>query len=187
MTSRRVITAGTAGFLVCMASPAVAQRAPARIEHIKAPEAFVHVGALHMGSDEGGIGTGVSFGSTVTVPLARRLAADLDFQTSQLSRTMGRPDDVYETRRTLLIPSLIYRFGEESVYGYVGGGVGAEFDRSTYTRAGLPSGEGSSLERRISFRGGVAAFPLRRFGVRADFYTASWHLGARIGIGYRFR
>ena len=44
----------------------------------------------------------------------------------------------------------------------------------------------SDVGRITSFRGGVAAFPIPRLGLRGDVYMAGWHLGARIGGGYRF-
>ena len=42
--------------------------------------------------------------------------------------------------------------------------------------------------RRVLFapRAGFVAFPTQRFGFRVDFYTANWHMGARIGAVYRF-
>jgi hypothetical protein len=44
----------------------------------------------------------------------------------------------------------------------------------------------ADVDRKLSVRGGFSAFPARRLGVRGDLFVASWHLGARIGLGYRF-
>lgn len=195
-----------------LAPVACAQSASQSIEHVRAPEITLHVGAFRAGTDEGPIGTGTSYGGAITLPLARRLAVALDVQTSRASRAMGRPNDWYRTQRSLVIPSLLYRFGDKELYGYVGGGVGKEFDSSLYhvdlrsqppgpggaIRA--PSGQGwreiepgvFELEQseaggpQISFQGGFATFPRRRLGFRGDVFMAGWHLGARLGVAYRF-
>jgi hypothetical protein len=196
--------------LLLVAVPAGAQSRSGPIEGIRAPEVFVHIGRFRAGSDEGAIGNAPSYGATVTVPVSRRFAADLDYQTSNVTTTHNLPYDLftYETRRRLVVPSLLYRFGRNLAYGFIGGGIGAEFIDDLYrhdyrpeswppgTRpppAGwpeLPTGvleSYTSRTRRItSFRGGVVAFPTRRLGVRGDLYIAGWHLGARIGVGYRF-
>jgi hypothetical protein len=184
--------AGSIAVLICalltsLARSAEAQSSTAPVAWSRAPEAFVHTGVFGAGSDEGRIGKAISVGGAITVPLAWRLAADFDVQTSRLSRSMGRPEDVYQTRRTLLASSVLYRRGRGSLYGYVGGGIVAEFDRSTYLRGGLPYEEQFNRNGTPSFRGGIAGFPVRRLGFRADLYMAGWHLGARIGVGYRFR
>jgi hypothetical protein len=174
------------------------------VEDVRAVEAFAHIGRFRAGSDEGSIGSGSSYGGTVTVPLPGRVALDLDVQTSEVFKTMGRPSDTYRTRRTLVIPSVLYRFGPERVYGYIGAGIGAEFDASTYRQdlgssvVSLSAGwqevspgvfelRQSETGRMVSFRGGFAAFPTRRIGLRGDVLVAGWHLGARIGVGYRFK
>jgi len=45
------------------------------------------------------------------------LALDLDFDTARYAR-----GDDFRLRRWLVRPGLLYRFGDERVYGYVGGG-----------------------------------------------------------------
>ena len=184
-----------------------AQSRPGPIEEIRAPEAFVHIGGFRAGSDEGKIGNGISYGGALTLPFSPRLAVDLDIQTARVIN-MRSPDNFYTTRRTLIVPSLLYRFGLERVYGFLGGGIGAELERSVYREdkfrpefrpvdQPLPAGwhevrpgvfelNQSDVGRITSFRGGVAAFPIPRLGLRGDVYMAGWHLGARIGIGYRF-
>jgi len=143
----------------------------------------------------------------LTLPFSPRLAVDLDIQTARVI-SMRSPDNFYMTRRTLIVPSLLYRFGLERVYGFLGGGIGAELERSVYREdkfrpefrpvdQPLPAGwhevrpgvfelNQSDVGRITSFRGGVAAFPIPRLGLRGDVYMAGWHLGARIRIGYRF-
>ncbi len=177
----------TCAVLMSLTLSAEAQNSAAGIEWSRSPEAFVHTGVFGAGSDEGRIASGLSVGGTFTVPLVWRLAADVDVQTSRLTTTMGRPEDIYHTRRTLLVPSLLYLAGRRSLYGFVGAGLVAEFDHSTYMLGGLPYEEQFNRNKTVSFRGGIVGFPVRRLGVRADLYMAGWHLGTRIGVGYRFR
>ena len=195
-----------------LARVACAQSVPRSIEDVRAPEVVVHFGAFRAGSDEGPIGTGASYGGGITLPITRRIAVAVDVQTSRVFRTTGRPNDWYRTQRSLLIPSVLYRFGHEAVYGYVGGGLGTEFDSSTYHTdiRSQPRGPGGTLpvstgqgwreiepgvfeltqseagRPPVSVQGGFAAFPLRRLGLRGDVFMAGWHLGARIGVAYRF-
>ena len=105
------------------------------------------------------------------------------------------------------MPTLLYRFGQELVSGFIGGGIGAEWDDSAYRLdsrpesrptfppppAGSPTNPSGVVETHtsdlsgiMSFRGGVVAFPTRQLGLRGELYIAGWHLGARIGVGYRF-
>ncbi len=175
------------------------------VEDVAAPEVFGHIGVFGVGSDEGRIGTGASYGGLVTVPLKKRVAFEVDVQTGSVERTNTflTEEDSYQTRRTLVIPSLLYRFGDEELYYFVGGGVGAEFWTETYRRQGLPPpdrappgvqftpgalglNQYSGVKSKISFRVGFARFFTRRLGLRGDAFIAGWHLGARIGIGYRF-
>jgi hypothetical protein len=165
------------------------------------PEVFGHVGLFRAGSDEGSIGKATSFGGAITVPVFRRLAVNVDVQTSKVAR-IRTSDRFYRTRRTLILPGLLYRWGRDSAYGFVGGGIGAEIDDSVtrednfipdYTPVGWREIRPRVFEiarsrvERLGFaQVGFAAFPTRRLGMRVDFYVAEWHLGTRIGIGYRF-
>jgi hypothetical protein len=204
MTARTTLLSALVGSLSFGAAlPVHAQNVTRAVGDVRAVEAFTHIGRFRAGSDEGSIGHGASYGATVTVPLRGPVALDLDVQTSEVSSTRGRPSDTYTTRRTLLIPSVLYRFGLDRVYGYVGGGIGAEFEASTY-RQDVGAGLGrpqrgwqevdpgvfelhqSETGRSVSFRSGFAAFPMRRLGLRGDVLVASWHLAARMGVGYRF-
>jgi hypothetical protein len=178
------------------AVPVLAQRAPRPVEEARSPEAFFHIGRFRVGSDEGSIGSGPSYGGTLTVPIWQRLAVEVDVQTSHVVRRVGQDGDLVETRRTLLIPSLLYRFGHEAVYGFVGAGTGVEFGRSASRFSGIES-EQSRVEPKVAFRVGAAGFPLSKLGLRGDVFMAmgpdgriippGWHVGIRFGIGYRFK
>ena len=210
--------AGTVAVLLGMVSVgalarvACAQSASRSIEDVRAAEVVVHFGAFRAGSDEGPIGTGASYGGGIILPISRRIAVAVDVQTSRVFRTTGRPTDWYRSQRSLLIPSVLYRFGGEAVYGYVGGGLGTDFDLSIYHTdvrsqpigsggtIPVPTGQGwreiepgvfelmqSEAGRPpVSVQGGFAAFPWRRLGLRGDLFMSGWHLGARIGVAYRF-
>ena len=169
------------------------------------PEVFVHLGTFHAGSDEGRIGRAPSFGGGVQFPISRRLAAELDIQTSRVTKleTIVLSNLFYTTRRTLILPNLLYKWGNVQAYGFVGGGLGVEFVDSI-TRDEFPEPEYAHIgwrevqrgvfefehsdTRRVLFapRDGFVAFPTQRFGFRVDFYIANWHMGARIGAVYRF-
>lgn len=205
--------------LVASAVPAAAQGdepgpAPlwlgANVREARAPEVHIHVGAFRAGSDEGTIGIGASYGGTVELPLYGRLALSVDAQTSRVAvptgGSFGSPsNDWYRTRRNLVMPGVVARFGRERGHGYFGGGIAGEWDTSTYHYEPGPDDdlrmvEGWSAIRpgvyeltRSEARGlkpfcklGVNVFPLPRVGVRADIYGVGWHVGARIAIGYRF-
>ena len=178
------------------------------VEDVAAPEVFGHVGVFRAVSDESKIGTGPSYGGVITARLGRWIAFDVDVQTGsvQRSHTASLTEEIsFQTRRTLLIPSLLYRFGDEELYYFVGGGVGAEFWTGTLRQQGLPPPPGrlpppgvqfapgtlhvshsSGLNPKISFRAGFARFFTRHLGLRGDAFIAGWHLGARVGVGYRF-
>jgi hypothetical protein len=212
MTVRQLHTALPLGLLQLLVVATISAEAQDRhrpIEDVRAPEGFVHIGSFRAASDEGLIGIAPSYGGTVTVPISWRFVADLDYQTSHVTRTISYTSELftYETRRRLLVTSLLYRFGQELVTGFIGGGIGEEWDDSTYRHdfrpestpryssrptgspeipSGLVETHTSDLRRVTSFRGGVVAFPTRHLGVRGELYMAGWHLGARIGVGYRF-
>ena len=190
--------------LACVsgAIPAHAQDPPAAIRDTPQAELFAHVGAFRAGSDGGTIGRGPTYGGTVVVPLPGRFALDLDGQTGVAERTHqfveGRIS--YRTRRTLVTPSLVYRFGTPRLYGFVGGGAGAQFERSRSRQTGVtPTGQPwrevepgvfeldqSDVTRMLSMRTGLAALVTKNVGLRGDVYIAGWHVGARLGVGVRF-
>ena len=212
MTTRHLTAACPLTFLLFLFVATISADAQDRarpIEEIRAPEVFIHIGRFRARSDEGTIGDGPSYGGTVTIPISRRFVADLDYQTSHATRTTRYYSVLftYQTRRRLWVTSLLYRFGRERVSGFIGGGIGDEWEDSTYRNdfrsqstpgyahppAGspkIPSGvvetHTSGRESLTSFRSGVVAFPTRNLGLRGELYTAGWHLGARIGVAYRF-
>jgi len=180
--------------------PAKAQDRSGPIEDVRAPEVFAHFEAFRGGSDEGAIGTGQSYGATIAVPISRRLTTDLDYQASTASRTNSFATELftYATTRRLIVPSLVYRFGREAVYGFAGGGIGAELGNDIYRNdyrpevrspglgvspaiaSGIVETRTSNCGSSTSWRGGVVVFPTRRVGVRGDAYLAGWHRGTRI-------
>jgi hypothetical protein len=192
--------------LACLLGPvsARAQNASAPLGDTPGSELFVHVGIFRAGSDEGTIGRGPTYGGSVVVPIwGRRFALDLDAQTGTAERhhRFVEGSVYYRTRRTLVIPSLMYRFGTTRLHGFVGGGVGAQFEKSRSRQTGVtPSGQPwreiepglfelnqSEVSRLLSMRTGFAAIMTKNLGLRGDVFIAGWHVGARIGIGYQFR
>ncbi len=202
MSGQNTISAVVVALLLGAAVPAGAQSLSPHIGEARNPETFGHVGRFRAGSDEGAIGSGISYGGAVTIPVWRRIAFDLDVQTGSVETSQGllEGSGFYRTRRTLVIPGLLYRFGNKRAYGFVGGGFGAEFENSTSRQVGVPpSGqnwreiepgifelEQSDVSGKLSFRGGFATFVTQNLGLRGDAFIAGWHLGARIGVGYRF-
>ena len=90
-------------------------------------ELFANVGVFKGGTDDGSLGPwSISIGGGITFPVFRRLFAELDVQTSRVVR-LRSPDNFYKTRRTLVLPALLYRRGGGRAYGFVGAGLGAEF------------------------------------------------------------
>jgi hypothetical protein len=138
---------------------------------------FGTVGHFRGGYSEGSIGNGASVGVGLTVPIAPRLIGELDVQTARVARVYRfRPgDNVYRTRRTLVIGSLLYRWPTPRGYAFAGAGVGDEV-------------VDFSERRLINFapRAGLVVFPASRLGIRIDAYAASWHLGLRIGATIPF-
>ena len=190
----RVVCVCAAVLLVIPATALFAQPLPA--------ELFANVGVFQGGTDDGSLGPrSISFGGGMTFPVYRRLFAELDVQTSRVVRVRDA-DNFYKTRRTLVLPVLLYRWGGGRIHPFVGAGFGAEFVDSitrddnfipSYTPMGWREVQPRVFEiersgTRLSFasRIGFVAFPAEDFGVRVDLYTASWHLGARIGVVYRF-
>jgi hypothetical protein len=183
---------------------AYAQKQPAPITGVRAPEVFGHVGHFRAGSDEGAVGTASSYGAALIIPVAPHFALEADVQTSRVAKTQFLFTDrilfEYVTRRTLVLPRMTYRFGRDTVSGLVGGGVGVEFDANT-TRVGEPlslPGDQEVLpgvfERSqsrtsvtLSVNAGVIAFPAASLGVRGDVFLANYSVGIRMGLGYRFR
>jgi hypothetical protein len=183
------------GYLLLFAAAAWAQRGPV--------EVYGHVGLFRAGSDEGSLGQAPSFGGAVTIPLTRRLAVDFDVQTARVT-TRRSEDDFWTSRRTLLAPSLLYRWGSATGYVFAGGGLGGERESSLtrtdrfadwYTpgppwrevRPRVFESEHTEFSNLYHVRVGFVASPAPRLPLRVEAYFANWHWGLRIAAGYRFR
>jgi hypothetical protein len=164
----------------------------------RAVELFGHAGALRFAGDEGSLGSAVSFGGAFLVPVARRLAVDVDLQTSRLATGEIGPPNHFTQRRTFLSPSIVYRAGSERVYGFAGGGLGLQHNRTngtfTFSSAGGPTQTApfTSSDTGLTLHGvaGVVGAITPRLLIRGDAFLAFRYVlpsvGARIGIGIRF-
>lgn len=65
-----------------------------------------------------------------------RVAVDIGVMTTEVTRQAGT--DLARTRRTLVLPSLVGRWGSERGYFFAGGGVSAQMDRFTFQSAFSP-------------------------------------------------
>lgn len=170
----------------------------------RALEVYGQAGVLGGGGDESWAGRAATWGGAVTVPLVRKLAIDLDAQAARFVRESG--PTYFRTRRWLISPALLYRFGSERLYGFAGGGIGAELNRSvTIESSFLPGYQPpgwqqispgvwktthSSRDRTVHARGGFVVSPVRHLVIRVDVH-AGWvnvlpNLGVKLGLGYRF-
>lgn len=136
------------------------------------PEVFGHVGLFRAGSDEGALGSAASVGGALTAPVSRRLAANIDVQTSKVAR-IRTADSFYRTRRTLILPGLLYRWGSDRAYGFVAGGIGAEFANSVTREDDFIAGYTPRGWREIRPR----VFETKSFRCRADSVRASRRCG----------
>lgn len=89
MTARDCTAIGilTLTLLGGTASSTRAQNRQPPITEIRAPEIFGHIGRFRAGTDEGAIGSAVSYGGLILIPLSARFAVDVDVQTSRVART----------------------------------------------------------------------------------------------------
>src|SRR5262245_6074824 len=189
------------GFQIVLLVPMIATTS-ALFGQSHSPELFGNIGYFWAGSDERTIAIGLSYGGTITVPVRGRLAADLDIQTSEVT-SMRSADNFFRTRRTLVIPNLLYRWEHARGHIFAGAGMGVEFTdsltrndnfRADFTPVGWKEIKPRVFEsetadtRRVLFapRIGFSLFPKQHLGFRADLYMANWHMGARIGVGIRF-
>ena len=168
------------------------------------PSVFTQIGGLRLGADEGSIGTTVSFGGGIAVPIHRRLITELDVLTGQTENRRSE-DDLYRTQRTMVLGNLLYRWRNQRVQVFAGGGLGGQFVRSTYLEnyqvdeISLEVGEREIRPGVFEFKyretrpvlfapkGGFVVYPWGRLGIRAEVFMVSWHMGVRIGISYRLK
>lgn len=180
------------GLLLLCSAAVWAQRGPV--------EVFGHVGLFRAGSDEGKLGSAAGLGGAITVPLTRRLAIDFDIETARVTSRRSE-DDFWTSRRTLLAPSLLYRWGGGNSYVFVGGGVGGEHESSLtrvdvadwfppppwrQIRPGVFEADHREFSKLYHGRAGFVVSPAPGIPIRVEVYFANWHLGLRIGAGYRF-
>jgi hypothetical protein len=155
----------------------------------KAVEVFGQIGYGNAQGDDGSLGAGVVYGGTVTLPLSSRWAVDLDIQhTRTTSDVLARY--TFGTRRTLVIPAILYRRGSDRVYWFAGGGFGGRIDHMYDRSPGQPERRVSENGTAIPVRTGVVGGVTKHLLVRADLYFVVAHVapdaGVKLGIGYRF-
>ncbi len=155
----------------------------------KAVEVFGQIGYGKAQGDDGSFGAGVVYGGAVTLPLSPRWAVDLDVQHTRTT------NDVlfrytFGTRRTLVIPAILYRRGSDRVYWFAGGGFGGRIDRMYDRSPGQPERRVPENGTAIPMRTGVVGGLTKHLLVRADLYVVVVHVapdaGVKLGIGYRF-
>lgn len=172
----------------------------------RAVELYGTLGLLGGGGDESSAGKAAAYGGALTVPIFRKLALDLDVQTARFKRDFGPQSTYHRQKRWLISPSLLYRFGNERLYGFAGGGIGAELNRTVTIEGNfLPDYRPPGWEeispgvwkiysnfdhRTVHARTGFVYSPLPQLAMRVDVHAAWAHvlpnLGLRIGVGYRF-
>ncbi|MGH9627752.1 MAG: hypothetical protein ACRD7E_05345 [Bryobacteraceae bacterium] len=140
-------------------------------------EVWGNTGAARVGGDEGSLGSGAIYGAGVSLPFTRSLALEVDAQRVRAERFTP-------LTRIMISPALVWRFGNQRVYGFAGGGAGIQIDRIA---AAEPYTDDDIT---LHVRGGVVVTPIGRLIVRAEVFSV-WHFllptaGVKIGAGYRF-
>ncbi|MFN7925310.1 MAG: hypothetical protein U0Q16_34750, partial [Bryobacteraceae bacterium] len=94
-------------------------------------------------------------------------------------------------RRTLVLPSIVWRKGNERAYFFAGGGIGAQLDRYSY-RVTEPPGQfsGSTSEVALHVRTGGVFQVKSRLLFRADLVWAHRYvlpsIALNASVGLRF-
>jgi hypothetical protein len=194
---RKLIRRIFAGIVVLLYLPVFAWAQVSMIEF------YGNIGSFRAGTDEGFIGDASrSVGGALAVAVHGGVVAGLDVQTSKVA-VFRSPDNFYITRRTIVLPHLLYRWGNPRAYFFLGSGAGAQFESTVWRSDNfLPDHTPpdwrevkprvfefkDSETSRILFapKTGFAVFPSKHLGFRLDLYMASWNMGARIGAGFRF-
>ena len=123
------------------------------------------------------------------MPITRRLAVNVAVEKMRAER-------FNPVTRIFVSPAVVWRWGSERVYGFAGGGVGVQTDRSVgilFVPGQQPSGRPvQSTEHGMTFHGqvGIVFNPVGGLIVRTEL-VSHWRYvlpttGLRIGIGYRF-
>jgi hypothetical protein len=163
----------------------------------KSVEMFGQIGKVRLGGDEGSVGGATSYGGALMLPFAHRWAVDVDafHARRSIEHSPGMP---FSVRRTLVIPGIVRRWGTEKVYGFAGGGLGLQHDRSesVFMSCSLPDvcqpvwaqyrDTGRALHGKLGVVGAVTPRLLIRGDVFMAFRYVLPNIGVRIGIGYRF-
>jgi len=157
-------------------------------------DVFGQVGWMRWAGDEGSLGSAAAYGGAVMVPITKRWAVDVDVLSS-VKQTDYEPGQYFRTRRTILSPAVVSRWGTGRVYGFIGGGVGGQWDAIQFRRApivGIPQSfdrTGTNFVYLLG-KGGVVAVVTGRFLIRADlmlnFPFVLPNAIVRIGAGWRF-
>ncbi len=152
-------------------------------------EVFGNAGIVKFGQDEGWGGSGAVYGGSLMLPVLPKLAVDVDIVTARDDTRRVTEESEFSERRTLISPSLLYRFGSERAYGFVGGGAGAVFERS---RAATPffRYDQSETSWSVHWRSGAVAALGTRLLIRAEVFSVHHYIlptiGVKAGAGIRF-
>ena len=90
-------------------------------------EVFGGAGMVRVSTDDGLIGDARSVGGSVTVPLTSRWVAEGDLARGKVRRTAGSPDNIFATRRTMVVGCVLYRQCGPKACFFVGYDLGAQF------------------------------------------------------------
>ena len=165
---------------------------PAWAQPRKTVEVWGSAAIAHAAGDESFIGTPAAYGGGVAIPLTRSLAINFDVERMRAER-------FNPVTRVFVSPALVWRWGNERVYGFAGGGMGLQIDRSIgFLYSAVPGQQQPSATQVQSTDSGPALHgqvgvvynPVSRLILRAGF-VSHWHYvlptsGIRFGVGYRF-
>ncbi len=165
----------------------------------QATEIFGNAGWIRVSDKEGVIGDAATFGAGAALPINSNLVIEVEAQTHKVQRSLFPQDaseQLVQVRRTLLLGSILYRWGGERSYVLAGGGFGSGLKKSSvrYTISSpffdVPGGihESSELNREplhVSPKAGFVFYFTRRIGARASFFAAGRSLAGTIGLTFR--
>jgi len=165
----------------------------------QATEIFGNAGWIRVSDKEGVIGDAATFGAGAALPINSNLVIEVEAQTHKVQRSLFPQDaseQLVQVRRTLLLGSILYRWGGERSYVLAGGGFGSGLKKSSvrYTISSpffdVPGGihESSELNREplhVSPKAGFVCYFTRRIGARASFFAAGRSLAGTIGLTFR--
>ena len=154
-------------------------------------EVWGNVGAARVAGDEGWHGGGAMYGGGVSVPLTRRIAVEADV--SRVSVDRFGP-----STHTFVSPAVVWRWGTDRVYGFVGTGLGIVANRTTGYEPDFLTGQSPAYVTRrfteynttLHGRGGFLVAPGERWIIRTELFSG-WQyalptFALKIGLGYRF-